>query len=168
MGDYWLIVCEIAVALALAILYFSARKAFSAEDIRRTMILENENLSAAIEKLAADLETRAEEACARLKDAVDRADEAARSLERLCAGAQEAASEAIGETAVGGEKHKQVLTLAQRGLPAAAIAREVGLGTGEVELVLNITKEGLKVKRPNEAGNGATDAANQIGGTKNP
>lgn len=147
MGDYWLILIEIAIGIGILLLYLSARKAFSSEDVRRTMITENERLSGAVERLAEEFEARVERAIEALNAAISRAEEAARRLDELAAGAgldRDRASAQDPRTTALSDKHRRVVDLAGQGMSIESIAKDVELGTGEVELVLNITKEGSR------------------------
>jgi hypothetical protein len=151
MSDFWLVLLEIAVGAAVVALYLSARKAFSSEDIRRTVITENDRLAAAVEKLAQEFEARAQQAVDALDAAVARAESAAERLRELMDQTQQDAPEPerpgsplplAPKSAAPSDKHRRVVALAKDGRSVESIAKEVKLGTGEVELVLNISREG--------------------------
>jgi len=107
------------------------------------MITENERLRAAIEQLADDFEARVKSALSALDEAAERAEKLARRLEELsAAGSARTGGPQARNTAALGEKHKDVVALAKQGMSIESIAKQVELGTGEVELVLNIHREG--------------------------
>jgi hypothetical protein len=141
--DLVLIVIEIGLAVALLIMFQAARRALSVEDARRAAVEEGERLAESAETLTRRIEEAADRALYDLEKGIERAEEVAARLEAAAESARPFVvcdSEEPGESRRS-DKRSRVIELAAAGCDPAAIAREMDIGVGEVELMLGLSEQ---------------------------
>jgi hypothetical protein len=144
--DLVLIVVEIALAAALLVMFQAARRALSVEDARRAATEESERLAASVETLTSRIEEAVDRALYDLERRIERAEEIAARLEAAADAARPFVVAEPDPAAARGasriaDKRSRVMELAEAGRDPAAIAKEVGIGVGEVELMLGLSEK---------------------------